>query len=194
VKSLRLAIAVTTATALSLGSGSASAKPPNLVAVKSHPTTVSGAGAVGFANATCPKGMRAVSGGYRIAPPPSAGGGTPVPVVFESRGAPRGWYVGMSNLTAGTTTLRSYVYCRTRKPRLKEVSGSAFLSPAPLSEASAIATCPRRMKVFSGGFHSPGAFAGALTYLTKLGPSAARSWKVTAVRDEVAPRAFFTRR
>jgi hypothetical protein len=94
----------------------------------------------------------------------------------------------MSNLTAGTITLRSYVYCRTRKPRVKEVSGSASLPPAPRSEATAIATCPKGMKVFSGGFHTPGALTGAFSYLTNLGPSGARSWKVTAVRNEVAPQ------
>ena len=88
MRGLRPTLAITGAGVL-VFAGGASAKPAGLQTVQSKPTTVSGANTVGFANATCPKGSRAVSGGYRIKPPATASG--PLPIVFESRGASRGW-------------------------------------------------------------------------------------------------------
>ena len=111
---------------------------------------------------TCPKGMRAVGGGFSGANSFFAiiGGRMDiidVVVVYESRrSGPRSWRTSAILMTppgnAKPVGIDAFVQCRRFKGKVTEVAAVGPTAVDPAASSSATATCPRRQTPIAGGF------------------------------------------
>jgi hypothetical protein len=128
--------------------------------------------------ASCPPGLIAVGGGFLSPAILDAGSPTDINLIYESRRAGDGaWQASSVREDEGSTgpdlPLTVNVDCRSaklavKKPagkasaakkgkknlRIVEASASAVAAPIDEAQASATATCPRKMKALGGGFSS----------------------------------------
>ncbi len=104
------------------------------------------------ATATCPGKRKAVSGGFST----STSGGSSLMLVHTSvRSDPKSWT--NEAIATGNQTLTTHVYCRRLVKLPSDVAVSADLparTEGAQPTATAVATCPGRRKVVSGGFAS----------------------------------------
>lgn len=160
--------------------------------------SVTGAGAIATATATCPQGgakgqWRAISGGFFMSTytsPPFGDENTPVipfgsGVVFESRRVgQRSWRVSAQSLW-GRVDLKALANCQRGAPKPRAITqklatpGDDRLGPA-LS-----AQCPSGRAV-SGGFVTPAPFVAGEATNTVIGlfPAGTRAWKVQVVSNQ----------
>jgi hypothetical protein len=148
--------------------------------------------ATATATASCPKGTKAIAGGFAYAPPPSTGGALDFPLPYANlRLGRQSWIVSALNGGAAiTTTLTSYVDCQdVSKPRLR--SGTATLPATQGTLGTALSeACPRRLKPAAGGFQAPAPSAGGggkpLPIFTESQRSGSQ-WRTSAVQGAGEP-------
>jgi hypothetical protein len=136
-------------------------------------------------SATCPRGTKAISGGFEgeddLDDPMS---GT-IATIGSSRSGRRGWEARGFSRAAFPGDLTVYVYCRAEK--VKERSERVLLDPPPdpgLHTESLTAKCPRGTKAVSGGFDNPDAFSmgssGAFMFTYESSKQGKRRWIASA--------------
>jgi hypothetical protein len=154
---------------------------PGRLIVRTASTRISSVqGSQGSATAACPKGSRAVSGGWLATPTDP---GLPPALVYESqRVGQRSWRTSALEVASGypATALSAYVYCSFRARKASPVSATVPTTPGSHDPVSAIATCPRGRLATAGGFLTQLDSSFAHTAIPvgsrRAGP---RSWKVT---------------
>ena len=170
----------------------ATSEAPGKLKTRTATATLSGQNAIGTALAVCPKGTRALGGGYATSPAVVFGGTpTSIPIVFESfRASGRSWRASAVQLAGGVSDITAYVYCREGFGKVKQRSVSVPMPATARSEASATASCPKGAKAISGGFQIPAAGNGVFTYLIAQEMEGSNGWFLHAVRGGIdAPAA-----
>ncbi len=167
---------------LALGPFAASAPAKLRVAVGT--TTLTGKGSVGVAQANCPRGTSAVSGGFGQSPAASFPQSHYINVFSSHRKGARAWTVsGVQYYGSSPGTLTAYAYCSPEKAP-KSVAKSFPLLAAPRYEAAAVATCPRGTQPISGGFKLPQPVPnGTSVFLTQMQIFGKHQWLVKGVRS-----------
>jgi hypothetical protein len=148
------------------------------VKTKSAATTVP-VGQTESVAAKCPKGTKAVSGGFSTEFEPGAPGQSLIINEDSSRSGRREWTVTGSNIAGDDGTLTAQVNCREGK-RLKTRQASELVSGPGPDQADITAKCKRRERVVSGGYTGPPLESGgALVEAShRVGK---RGWKVSAI-------------
>jgi acyl-coenzyme A thioesterase PaaI-like protein len=102
--------------------------------------------------ATCPKGRKAVNGGFSATVADTAN----MLIVYRSvRSGQRSWNVAALSNTDVANTLTVTAYCRRIKRRITTGTAIATTPPGDLGTATAAAVCPgRKQKLIGGGFSS----------------------------------------
>ncbi len=142
--------------------------------------SATGAFNVATATATCPKGRKAISGGYTTSAPS-------IPNhwlnVYESqRVGQNAWRVsGVQYFPApATDTLAAHVYCDTLRGKIATSSAAVPLTATLHGTTSVLALCPAGTKMLSGGFATPAANAMDASYVSRSAPAGASGWVVDA--------------
>jgi hypothetical protein len=156
-------------------------------------TTTVSPGTVGTAVATCPRGWRAVSGGFQTSPLDLIGG-TDFLVVHASRStSPRRWLVAAAQLGSGNGTLTALAYCRQVPAGVQVRSAGKTVPAVGGASRTAKAVCPRGTRALGGGFKTSRAvsvppLAGVFPWQSRR--SGLSAWKVsgTAGAGNSAPR------
>ncbi|MFN8161912.1 MAG: hypothetical protein U0R52_12805 [Solirubrobacterales bacterium] len=125
--------------------------------------------------ATCPAGTHVLSGGYKVRPPYTSGGGDKGEIaVFESRRtSSRSWRAKGGN-EGKPTALVAFALCA-GNGRGAVTQGSASQSVTGPS-TTATASCPAGQHTIGGGFRVPSNAGIPRVQFSK--PSGARDWKV----------------
>jgi hypothetical protein len=180
----RLLVAASACAALfALGPIAAGATAKTRVAVGT--TSLTGANTPGSAQANCPRGTVAVSGGFGQTPPADLTSGHYVNVHDSHRLGARAWKVSAVQYGSATSTLTAYAYCRAQK-RPKQIVKSVPLLAAARYEATAIATCPGGLHPISGGFTVPQLIGSTSTFLTEAEIFGKHQWVVHGVRSSTS--------
>jgi hypothetical protein len=153
------------------------------VAVGTTPLT--GANTAGSAQANCPRGSVAVSGGFGQTPAADLTSGHYVNVHDSHRFGARAWRVSGVQYGSATSTLTAYAYCRAQK-KPKQVIKSYPLLAAARYQATAVATCPSGLRPISGGFTVPRLIGSTSTFLTEARIFGRHQWVVTGVRSSTS--------
>lgn len=149
-------------------------------------SSLSGAGSVGSAQANCPHGTVAISGGFGQTPAANLGDGHYVNVFDSRRSGSRAWKVSGVQYGGQASTLTAYAYCRAMKKPKQVAKSFPLLAPAR-NEATAVATCPSGLKPISGGFSVPQpVVGGSSTFLTDAEIFGKHQWVVTGVRSSTS--------
>jgi hypothetical protein len=148
-------------------------------------TTLTGANTPGSAQANCPHGTVAISGGFGQKPAASLASGHYVNVHDSHRLGARAWRVSGVQYGSATSTLTAYAYCRAQK-RPKQIVKSVPLLAAARYEATAIATCPGGLHPISGGFTVPQLIGSTSTFLTEAEIFGKHQWVVHGVRSSTS--------
>jgi hypothetical protein len=120
-----------------------------VVTVTATGATVSSAGTISSASATCPSGLQAVGGGYAAPLKP----GNVMLVIDSYRSGPGTWTVdGISG--TGTSATTAYAYCRKSTFPVTDFATSASLPSGAGQTASTAASCPAGSQLVSGGFQA----------------------------------------
>jgi hypothetical protein len=136
--------------------------------------------------ATCPGGLRPISGGFKV-PLPAVGGSSTFVTDAEIFGKHQWVVTGVRSRISATSDglVTGYAYCAKGKlPRAKTKTATALSAPTPKSAFSAdTSTCAKGTQPISGGFRAP---------YTQIGPNRGVSgvtdslrignaWRVTAL-------------
>jgi hypothetical protein len=135
---------------------------------------------VATATAKCPKGSRAISGGFTVQFDGYAG-----LVIWESRRVSnRGWRVSATKDGVPSRVLVAYAYCRKRFPKISTKFASRSIPATKNAEAQASAACPAGKTAISGGFLLPAPnLADPMPHFNLMRQSlrdAGQSWTATA--------------
>lgn len=107
------------------------------------------------ADARCPRGYRAISGGFEQSSPDGASTG----ILYESRKlGQHAWRVSTqveTSSAASTLSLVAFAYCSSRAPATKTIS---VQRPAPYHDSFAV--CPHGRQALAGGFVTGPPFVG----------------------------------
>lgn len=134
------------------------------------------------ASATCPKGTRAVGGGFSVSPRIADSPGLAA-VVGESRKlGQRGWtasaFIADLAPPGGSVSLETRVYCREDAPKTKQVAVTQAFPQAAANGLAVTAPCPSGRKAMAGGFtlgnpiRADGLRGGFVTDSFRLGANA----------------------
>jgi hypothetical protein len=134
------------------------------------------------ATATCPKGTRAVGGGFSFLPL-FTNGQDGAPILGESRKVgQRQWlataFISDPGAPGGSVTVIAYVNCREGAPKTREVATAQSFPSATAQGLATTAACPGNRKATAGGFAfsnvvTPNAsFYGDVTDSFRVGESA----------------------
>jgi hypothetical protein len=174
-------LAAAIAAVLALGPFAASA--PAKLRVATGTTSLTVKGAVGTAQANCPRGTVAVSGGFGQSPTASFTNNQYVNVFSSHRQGARAWTVSAVEYGTKPATLTAYAYCGVGK-RPRQVVKSFPLLAAPRYEAAAVATCKSGTQPVSGGFTLPQPVPGGTSvFLTQMQIFGKHQWLVKGVRS-----------
>jgi hypothetical protein len=148
---------------------------------------------------TCPRGLKAVGGGFRSFAIVVSGSGVPgggpvvreVPVVLESRRLHRSaWHISAQLVRnpvvapgPGTTTLYASVYCKALPGKVSEVSAVGQVSASSATPSTATASCRRGRTAIAGGFSAapapgPGFVFPSIYESSRLDQ---RAWRSSAI-------------
>lgn len=154
---------------------------------RSGTVAITGTSSLGTAVATCPKGTRALSGGYSATPPSIVNAPVQLALIYESRRlSARSWQASAAQLGPGSSTLTAYAYCAKDFGKVKERSVSVALPTPSRSEATSAARCPKGSRAISGGFQVPAlTTTGRLVFITDHEMLGSNSWQVNGVRSAV---------
>jgi hypothetical protein len=147
----------------------------------------------------CPRGLKAVGGGFRSFAIVVSGSGVPgggpvvreVPVILESRRLHRSaWHISAQLVRnpvvasgPGTTTLYASVYCKAFPGKVSEVSAAGQVSASSATPSTATASCRRGRTAIAGGFSAAPAPGPAFVFPSiyesfRLGK---RAWQSSAI-------------
>ena len=142
--------------------------------------SVSGAFSPVTAIATCPKGTRAVSGGYTtsVPNPPSSW----LNVSESQLVGKRSWQVSGAEYFGGSDTLTAYAYCQAFSGKIQVREAQVAVDPTVGSSAVVQANCPGGTKAISGGFSTEVANASDSTYVSRSIAAGGSRWVVDATR------------
>ena len=133
----------------------------------------------GAAEAVCPKGTKAVSGGFKTEFFGVDLDFPFIPIEASRRARSRGWKSSGFNDGTAAGDLTSFAYCR--KQKLKAATDTV---PAPVGEfVTATAACPAGTKIVSGGFEaSPVDTVGTtpVLYVSESRRASKRRWEASA--------------
>jgi hypothetical protein len=158
---------------------------------KSLSVTIAPEGGIGSAKVSCPRGEKAISGGFEHA---DFELGTRELVPYESRKqGGRKWIVSGLNIESDPATLTAYVYCREGKG-LKKASKTATAGPSifemgneVVGSGKATAKCDKGQRVVSGGFDNPDfdqdRESGPQLFPTVSKKKGGRKWTVTSLNN-----------
>jgi hypothetical protein len=133
-------------------------------------------------SARCPRGTKAISGGYRAAPIDFDAPVTPVIFITESRRSDdkRAWDVAAASVGNDDGDLTAHAVC-SAKGKLKAKQASATLSDQPGESFREIdARCKRKQRVVSGGWTMTTDNAEAAPVIMASKKLGKRGWRVTA--------------
>jgi hypothetical protein len=131
--------------------------------------------------ASCPGRSKPLGGGMNSYPPPTAGGEGVYPHSYERLGVQHGWHVtailfdpdGRST-QARNATLQ--VVCGPRLGHVTPPHATKYVKPGKTK--TAIATCPGRRHLFSGGFQRTDFTSRGGDYVIESRAISAKSWQV----------------
>lgn len=152
------------------------------VVTRSATATSSGAGQSITAIASCPKGKRAVGGGFTT----TNTGGDLLVVWKSARSGQSSWKVSADSNSPTPNTLKTLVYCRQVTKPISDVAVTATTTPVRSRTATAKASCPNKRTLIGGGFESThGATFGevATPYVSRAGGG---GWTYSAMNDSPA--------
>ena len=149
----------------------------------------------GSSVASCPRGSRALGGGFE-APGFSNAGGPEIITVTSMRAGKRGWMVTGFNLppedSGREAVLRSagrpgvlvaYVYCAKGHPKLVSTSRQAVVLPGGLTTVNAV--CPHGARALGGGFdgnlQASGRDISAAGAIASMKVAGGRAWSISAL-------------
>jgi hypothetical protein len=134
------------------------------------------------ATATCPKGTKVLSGGFRADPIVPGGGDTPVLRVSESRKAGnRAWEASAFSNGNVPGDLTAYAYCRHGKRLKTKQTSTTLTQKTPDMDFKDIeARCKRNQRTVSGGFSSPEVAAETTPRFISSRKLGKRGWGVAA--------------
>jgi hypothetical protein len=146
-------------------------------------TTTVGVEQNGKANAKCPRGSEAISGGF--ASPgfdPTLGGGPRLFHFTSKRGGDRKWKTRSHNFGGESGKLKSIAYCDTSEPNLKVETKTKAVDAQ--SNGSATAKCPSGSEAISGGWAPKGPIADdEELFAWESRRKGDRKWKVSAFNN-----------
>jgi hypothetical protein len=167
------------------------AKKPGAVSTRSSTASGTGPSALVTATATCPKGTKAVGGGFLISPPnPGLGF---LGLVYESQKVGQGsWRVSAQNLNVGPPqllTVTADAYCRKGVPSTTTVSATISQPATSQTGPPAVAACTGKSKAVAGGFVStpPIVGPGATHIMTDSLRTGSKTWLAQALSGPGAP-------
>ena len=172
---------------------SGAARRPAHVTVVATPTEGVGSDPANY-DVTCPRGLKAVGGGFNTFAYVLLGPGGPVtavvPMVMESRRLnARTWRVTeraaenpvVASSSARGTTVSASVYCRRVKGPVTAVEGVGALSTNASSPSSADPKCPKGTVALAGGWSVTAASGFAYPSVYESFRDGSRAWKSSAV-------------
>jgi hypothetical protein len=178
-------VTVATVAAASLCAIAPAASAKSKVITASGTAAITGQGVNGSALAKCPKGTRAIAGGYSQSPPASLVGTSMIDVSDSYRQSARTWIVSGTQVAGGSGQLTAHAYCARGIGKVKAAVLPLPLAAAPRSEVTATAECPGKTKSISGGYRKPPFSSGSFVFLSDNERANPHSWTVTAVRGSV---------
>jgi hypothetical protein len=167
-------------------------KPPK-AGVGIATASATGPGAIASATATCPRGSRAIGGGFR-APSSIAVIGVP----FESvKVGQRSWRASMQLLDIGspsTLALTVQVNCRAKAPSTRTASATVPTDGSSKVGPTATAACPGNRRVVAGGFTMPPPLINlmATSLVFDSHRAGARAWTTRVATGAAAPSTITT--
>jgi hypothetical protein len=150
---------------------------------KSRSVDVDGAPDSETATAKCPKGTKAVSGGFDNSDADLEAPDTTLilPHVSRKQGGRR-WTVEGTNLGDSEGTLTAYVNCRDGGSlKAKRKSTDLEAGPGEVVIESAVAKCAKRLRVLSGGFEFDDEISGNGPIVLHSKKVGGRKWSTSAV-------------
>jgi hypothetical protein len=129
----------------------------------------------------CPGNSMPLGGGMTSDPPPGAGGEGVYPHSYERLGVQHGWHVTavLYDPTPGSTQGRDVTLQASCGPKLGHVTPphrTKYVKPGQTK--TAIATCPGRRHLFSGGFQRTDFTSGGGNYVIESRAISNKSWRV----------------
>ena len=149
----------------------------------------------GSSVASCPRGSRALGGGFE-APGFSNAGGPEIITVTSMRAGKRGWMVtgfnlppedsgqgGGSQVAGRPGVLVAYVYCAKGHPKLVSTSRQAVILTGGLTTVDAV--CPHGARALGGGFdgnlQASGRDISAAGAIASMKVAGGRAWSISAL-------------
>ncbi|MGZ5357559.1 MAG: hypothetical protein ACXWF9_01065 [Solirubrobacterales bacterium] len=130
------------------------------------------------ATATCPKGTKAVGGGF-------AGqfNSTNQMAIEQSyRSSDRSWNA-VAHVLEGTSAVTAYAYCRKTKKAIEDVAATGTTAGVPLGPGTATASCPAGTRVIGGGFQATRGPAPQNVTTTETSIPSGNGWTVRAINN-----------
>jgi hypothetical protein len=131
----------------------------------------------------CPGKQRPLGGGMTSSPPPTAGGEGAYPHSYERLGVQRGWHVTAvlydpDHRSTQSRNVTLQVACGARIGHVTPPHRTKYVKPGQTK--TAIATCPGRRHLFSGGFQRTDFVSRGGNYVLESHAISSKSWKVVA--------------
>src|SRR5262245_16503789 len=167
--------------ALAGGAHSSKARASGSVTMRSKSFTLSQPDEKRRLTVGCPGKQRPLGGGMTSSPPPDAGGEGVYPHSYERLGVQRGWHVTavLFDPDHRSTQPRSVTLQVTCGPRIGHVTPphrTKYVKPGQTK--TAVATCPGRRHLFSGGFQRTDFISKGGNYVMESRAISDKSWRV----------------
>jgi hypothetical protein len=137
------------------------------------------------ASASCPTGMVALAGGFRM--PPPLNGPTVTSLYFDSlRSGISAWDTRVVTGPAGASTVTGEVYCAKRAASPTEVSGTSSPNSADFSRSTAGAECDGGASPLAGGFSQPASNTNSFLFVDESRREGS-GWQVSGLHSGTLP-------
>jgi hypothetical protein len=172
---------LTAGSALGSGAHSSKARVSGSVTMRSQSFSLSRPDEKRRLTVGCPGKQRPLGGGMTSSPPPSSGGEGVYPHSYERLGQQRGWHVTavLYDPDHHSTQPRNVTLQVACGPRLGHVTPphtTKYVKPGQTK--TAVATCPGRRHLFSGGFQRTDFTSAGGNYVIESRAISDKSWRV----------------
>jgi hypothetical protein len=178
-----LACVVASGSALGSGAHSSKARASGAITIRNKTFTLSRPDQKQRLTVGCKGKQRPLGGGMTSSPPPGAGGEGVYPHSYERLGVQRGWHVTAvlydpdhRSTQARSVTLQ--VACGARIGHVTPPHTTKYVKPGQTKVA--VATCPGRRHLFSGGFQRTDFISRGGNYVIESRAISDKSWRVVA--------------